>query len=139
MRNGQEDSHRYDDIIDLPCHISKTRPHMSILDRAAQFSPFAALSGYDDAVKEAMRFTEEQPELAEDSREELDRKLALLREHLHERPEVRIVFFQPDDRKEGGEYQMVRGRMKRIDAVEHKLIMEDGTALPMESIIQIDD
>ena len=105
MGKRQENTHKYDDIIDLPCHVLRNRPHMPILDRAAQFSPFAALSGDDSAVKEAMRLTEEQVDLDEDSKEALDQKLALLKECLNERPEVTITFFRPDDKKEGGAYQ----------------------------------
>jgi len=138
MRNRQEEFHQYDDIIDFPCHVSKTRPQMPILDRAAQFSPFAALSGYGDAVEEAMRLTEEQIELDEDSRENLDRKLMLLKGCMCDRPEVIIAYFQPDDRKEGGIYRMAGGKIRKIDSYGHKLIMEDGTILPMESIVRMD-
>lgn len=138
MGNRQADTHKYDDIIDLPCHVSQNRPHMPILDRAAQFSPFAALTGYDSAVKEAMRLTEEQIDLDEDSKAALDRKLSFLKACLNERPEVTVTFFRPDDKKEGGAYQTVSGKVRKIDFYERRLIMEDGMALPMEYIIQMD-
>lgn len=138
MGSRREAMHKYDDIIDLPCHVSPNRPHMPMLDRAAQFSPFAALSGYDSAVKEAMRLTEEEIELDEDSREALDQKLAVLMEHLDEQPDVTVTFFCPDEQKEGGSYQTVSGKVRRIDGAARKFIMEDGMTLPMEHIVQMD-
>lgn len=138
MENRQKDTHKYDDIIDLPCHVSQKRPHMPILDRAAQFSPFAALTGYDSAVKEAMRLTEEQIDLDEDSKAVLDRKLAVLMEYLDEGPEVTVTFFLPDDRKKGGVYQTVSGKVKKIDFYSRRLIMDNAVILPMEYIIQMD-
>lgn len=137
MGNRQADTHKYDDIINLPCHVSQNRPHMPILDRAAQFSPFAALTGYDSAVKEAMRLTEEQIDLDEDSKEALDQKLALLMECLDKHPEVTITFFRPDDKKEGGAYQTVSGKVRKIDFYGRRMIMEDGRVLSMEYIIQM--
>ncbi len=138
MEIRQEGTHQYDDIMGLSCHVPQSWPHMSRLDRAAQFSPFAALSGYEDAVKDVMRLTEEQVDLDEDSREELDRKLMLLQEHLRERPKVTLVYFQPDERKSGGAYRSVAGAVRKIDPFERKLVLEDGTALAVDHIVQIE-
>lgn len=138
MEERPEDTHKYDDIIDLPYHSSPNRQHMPVSDRAAQFSPFAALSGYESAVWEAMRLTDSQIDMDEDMRTILDRKLALLMECPGGQPEVAVTFFKPDEKKEGGAYQAVRGRVRKIDSYERRLVMEDGMTLPMEWIVQID-
>lgn len=138
MRENNEGTHRYDDIIDLPHHVSGTHPQMSMSERAAQFSPFAALTGHKDAVKETARLTDEWVDLDENSREDLDRKMGLLKEHLKEYPEVDITYFQPDTKKTGGAYRLVSGTIKKIDMYEHTIVMEDGEILPMEYIIEID-
>lgn len=138
MKQKYEHAQGYDDIINLPHPISAAHPQMSMLERAAQFSPFAALSGHSDAIRETARLTDEFSDLDENSRENLDRKLAFLQEHLREQPEVTVMFFQPDSRKKGGSYQSVSGIIKKVDTYERRLIMSDGTALPMEYVIQID-
>lgn len=138
MKENYEDRHRYDDIIDLPHHVSKSHPRMSLSDRAAQFSPFAALTGYAGAIKETARLTDNWMEPEEDRREELDRKLFILREHLSEQPIVTITYFLPDDRKDGGTYQTVSGVIRKIDTCGYRMMMEDGTVLPMRYIVQID-
>ncbi|MCI8297109.1 MAG: YolD-like family protein [Lachnospiraceae bacterium] len=134
---GHEGADRYADIIELPHPTSSVHPRMSLADRAAQFSPFAALTGYEDTVREAGRLTEEWVEPDEDSRAELDRKLALLQSHLQEGPEVTIAFFQPDERKEGGAYRSLSGQLTRIDPYGRILRLADGTALSMDYIVQI--
>ena len=133
-----KDAHKYDDIIRLPHHVSTRHPQMSIHDRAAQFSPFAALTGHDAAIRETERLTEEWVELDEDSKEQLDERLQMIREHLAERPEITFTFFQPDERKQGGAYRTITGKVKRIDEYEHRILLEDGTALMVEHLVSIE-
>ena len=133
-----KDAHKYDDIIRLPHHVSARHPQMSIHDRAAQFSPFAALTGHDAAIREAERLTEEWVELDEDSKEQLDERLQMIREHLAERPEITFTFFQPDERKQGGAYRTITGKVKKIDEYEHRILLEDGTALMVEHLVSIE-
>ena len=120
-----DDPNRYDDIIDLPHHVSLSRPHMERSDRAAQFSPFAALTGYESAVKETARLTDQRVELDENEREALDKKLAVLAARLGEQPEITVTYFVADERKEGGSYVTARGRVKKIQSYEGMLILED--------------
>ena len=127
----------YDDIINLPHHQSKNHPHMSMHDRAAQFAPFAALTGYDDAVKEARRLTDSKPELDENQLEELDQKLADLMTRIEEHPEVTITYFEPDDNKDGGEYIAYDGRLSKIDYVRKALIFEDNKTVSLSDILKI--
>ena len=131
-------THEYDDIINLPHHVSARHPQMSMYDRAAQFSPFAALTGHDAAIKETERLTEERVELDEDSKELLDEQLQMIREPLDERPEVTFTYFEPDERKQGGAYQTISGRVKKIDEYEHRILLEDGTALMVEHLVSIE-
>ena len=128
----------YDDIIDLPHHVSKTRPQMSMLDRAAQFSPFAALTGYDAAIKETGRLTDEKIELDEDTKAALDMKQAYLIEMIDEQPEITIIYFLPDARKAGGAYVTVTGNLKRFDEYERLLILTNGKKIPMDDIADIE-
>lgn len=128
----------YDDIINLPHHQSKNHPHMSMHDRAAQFAPFAALTGYDDAVKEARRLTDSKPELDENQLEELDQKLADLMIRIEEHPEVVITYFEPDDKKEGGAYVTCVSKLKKIDSYKHQLIFEDGREIEVCNIVEIE-
>ena len=129
---------RYEDILYLPHPVSKTRKRMSQYDRAAQFSPFAALTGHDAAIRETERLTEEWVELDEDSKEQLDERLQMIREHLAERPEITFTFFQPDERKQGGAYRTITGKVKKIDEYEHRILLEDGTALMVEHLVSIE-
>ncbi len=126
---------KYADIIDLPHQKSAKRPHMSVEDRAAQFSPFAALTGYEDAVKETARLTDERIELDEYSKEELNRKLNEIKDNLAK--QVLITYFVPDERKEGGAYITVSGCVKKFKEQEMLIIMEDGTEIPISEIIEI--
>lgn len=128
----------YDDMIDLPHPISKKHPRMSIRDRAAIFSPFAALSGHGAAIAETARLTDQRMELDEDTRAELDRRQAVLLKHIAEQPEVTVTWFQPDERKDGGAYLTVTGRLKKIDEVERTLNLQDGTAIPLENVIDLE-
>lgn len=132
-----ESMHRYDDIIDMPHHVSATRPQMSMIDRAAQFSPFAALTGYDAAIKETGRLTDQRIELTEDSRAVLDRKQQLLMDNLAVHPEVSVTYFVPDGRKPGGAYMTASGRVKRIDNYDRTMIFMDGTKILLDAIIDI--
>jgi len=129
---------RYDDIIDLPHHVSPTRPHMSMIDRAAQFSPFAALSGYDDAVKETARLTDNLVELSDDSRAVLDMKQQILVDAVADHPEISITYFVQDKKKAGGAYVTTTGKVKRIDEYERVLILMDGTRVPLNDILELD-
>lgn len=127
----------YDDIINLPHHISLKRPQMPMHDRAAQFSPFAALTGYDEAIKEEGRLTSGRIELGEYETELLDRSLRDILEHIDERPYISVIYFEPDERKSGGDYMEKSGRLKRIDEYERKLYFTDGTGVDMDSVIEI--
>ena len=127
----------YDDIITLPHPTSRRHPRMPAIDRAAQFAPFAALTGYAAAVKETARETEVFTELAEDETAALDRQLRLLEERLRERPWVVLTCFQPDQRKAGGAYVEVQGRVKRLDATAGTITLEDGREIPINYIFGI--
>ena len=130
--------HPYDDILHLPHPTSKNHPRMSIQERAAQFSPFAALTGHSAAIAETARLTDRKMELDEDTRAELDRRQAILLEHISERPEVTITWFRPDERKEGGAYVTTTGRLKKIDQVERILVLMDGTNIPLEDVAALE-
>ena len=129
---------KYDKIMGLPHHVSKTRPQMPMSDRAAQFAPFAALTGYDAAIKETGRLTDERIELDVEALSALDMKYQLLMEALDEAPEVTITYFQPDERKAGGKYVSAVGAVKKIDDFERRITMQDGTKIPMDDVISID-
>lgn len=129
--------HRYDDIIDLPHHVSKKHPQMSLHDRAAQFSPFAALTGYEDAVGEAARLTDRRQELDEEQAARLEQQLSLLTETVGERPEITVTYFLPDARKSGGKYVTVQGALRRIDETEKTLIFTDGRRIAIRDIFEI--
>lgn len=128
----------YDDIINLPHHVSKKHPQMSALDRAAQFSPFAALTGHDSAIKETARLTDMKLELDEYKKEELDDRLQMLRAQTALRPEVEITYFVPDTQKTGGSYLSVRGTIKKFDDIEHKILMENGEVIPISDIYELE-
>ena len=129
---------KYDDILHLPHHVSETRPHMSIHDRAAQFAPFAALSGYGDAVTEAGRYTGERAELDECAKAMIDLRLQALVKHADTLPEVCVAYFAEDGRKFGGQYTERAGHVRRIDKYEQVLELEDGTIICIDDIISID-
>ena len=129
---------KYEDIINLPHHVSKTRPQMSMQDRAAQFSPFAALTGYDAAIKETGRLTDERIELDEEALTTLDMKYQLLMDALDDAPVVTITYFQPDERKAGGKYISATGAVKKVDDFERRITMQDGAKIPMDDVLSID-
>ena len=128
---------KYDDIIHLPHHVSNTRAHMPMLDRAAQFMPFRALTGYEDAVHETARHTDEKIELTEDEKTVLDVKLQRLADDLADQPLVTLTWFQPDKRKAGGAYVTTTGQVKKIDDFEGALILLSGESIPVEDILDI--
>ena len=127
----------YDDIIHLPHHVSRNQPQMPMLDRAAQFAPFAALTGYEAAVGETARLTAERRELDPQEAAELNRRLAELAARLPERPEVTVEYFVPDERKAGGAYVTVTGRVRHISVPEKTLVMEDGTVIPLDDVVSL--
>lgn len=129
----------YSDIIHLPRHVSKTHPQMSMHDRAAQFSPFAALTGYDSAILETARLTKEKITLNEDMQELLDLKFQRLLEHLSEKPLISVTFFCPDKRKQGGSYVSASGTVKKLDLLQRILTLEDGMQIFLEDILSIED
>ena len=129
---------KYDKIMGLPHHVSKTRPQIPMSDRAAQFAPFAALTGYDAAIKETGRLTDERIELDVEALSALDMKYQLLMEALDEAPEVTITYFQPDERKAGGKYVSAVGAVKKIDDFERRITMRDGTRIPTDDVLSID-
>ena len=128
----------YDDMIHLPHPVSKTHPQMSLSERAAQFSPFRALTGYGDAIHETARLTDEFFELDETGKAKLDRRLKLLLSRKEERPEAEITYFLPDTRKSGGAYVTVTGRIRKLDSDGRNLVMESGEILPLETIVEIE-
>ena len=128
----------YDDIIHLPHHVSKTRPQMSMQDRAAQFSPFAALTGYDAAILETGRLTEDKLELGEETQAILDRKQRYLAEIIDTKPEITVTYFVPDEKKSGGAYSTVTGFLKRIDEYERVLVLTDGRKIQLDAIFDIE-
>lgn len=128
----------YDDIIHLPHHVSSKRPKMPMSDRAAQFSPFAALTGYDDAIQETGRLTEQKIELDEEALQELNEKFNILQEHLCEQPEVRFTYFKPDAQKEGGAYLTVSGVVRKIKLYEREILLQDGTIIPVDNILKME-
>ena len=136
MDNG---SHKYDDIINLPRHISKNHPQMPLADRAAQFSPFAALTGHEAAIRETERRTEAFAELDEDRKEWLDRRLSFLGRRLEDgEQEITVTYFEADERKSGGAYRTKQGKAKRIEGYRRELLFADGTSLPIEHIFSLE-
>ena len=128
------ETHKYDDIIHMPHHVSQRRAEMPIADRAAQFSPFAALTGYEDVIAETGRLTEDITELTESSKQELDEKLRILAAHAQSAPTATVTYFQPDRYKSGGSYVTVTGCVKRIDTYEQVLRLTDNREIPLEAI-----
>lgn len=136
MQNN--DIHRYDDMIDLPHHVSSKRPQMSLYDRAAQFSAFKALTGYEDCVTEAARLTRERIELDDASILLLNGKMQILKDEIKSRPNITVTYFVPDKKKAGGEYVIASGSIKRIDEVERTIIFSDGKTIQVDDVINIE-
>ena len=129
---------KYDEIMSLPHHVSKTRPQMPMSDRAAQFSPFAALAGYDSAIRETGRLTDEKIELDEESLTALNVRYQMLMDVLAEGPEVRITYFKPDEKKAGGAHMTITGAVRKIDDCEQMITMRDGTRIPMGDVLSLE-
>ena len=129
---------KYDDIINLPRPVSRKHPHMPMSDRAAQFSPFAALTGYDEAVMETGRLTDRKRELNDEEIAALNQKLQFLSEHLEEHPTITVTYFVPDAKKTGGSYATKTRRLKKIDTFERWIQLDDGVKIPIDNIVHID-
>ena len=132
-----ESETKYADIICLPHHTSRTRPRMSVSARAAQFAPFAALTGYGAAVDETARLTDDRIVLDENAKAMLDGKLQIIVEHLNDLPEVTFTYFEPDKKKSGGAYVSVTGQVKEIDEYERVIKLCDGVKIPIRQIYAI--
>ena len=128
----------YEDIVNLPTHISKKHPQPSMLDRAARFAPFAAITGYEEMVLEEARVTEERIDLDEGALALLNEKLNMIQEFIDEEPEVTITYFEPDKKKSGGAYISITGTVKRIDEYEHLVILTDGKKIRIEDIYALE-
>ena len=137
MNNKFNTTHKYDDIINLPHHVSNKHPQMDILDRAAQFSPFMALTGYEDAVEETARLTDDWIELGEENKAVLNEKLRIIGEHITEKPVVTITYFQPDTKKDGGAYVTITGGIRRVDEYNGVIIMVDKTEISIKDIVDM--
>lgn len=133
------DDFPYRDILYLPHPVSAVHPPMSVSDRAAQFAPFAALTDYHSSVREMARFTDKRIELDENAKSALDEKLRLLQQRLPLHPQVTILYFLPDTRKEGGSYIQVSGSVKKIDRYSRRILLENGIAVSMDDITDITD
>lgn len=127
----------YEDIVDLPHHVSRKHPQPTVADRAARFAPFAAITGYEEMVLEEARVTDERIEMDESSKAALNEKLNMILEFIDEQPEVSITYFEPDKRKAGGAYVTVTGTVKRIDEYEHLVIMTDGKKINIDEIYNL--
>mgnify|MGYP004453869129 FL=1 len=130
---------KYAAIAGVPHHVSRVHPQMSMEDRAAQFSPFAALTGYGDVILETQRLTDEKVELDEEALALLNEKYQMLMRRMDEQPVVQITYFQPDERKEGGAYVTVTGVVRRVDDVMRKITMQDGNEIEMEKILNVEE
>ena len=128
---------QYDDIINLPHHISKKHPQMSLYARSAQFAPFAALTGYEDAVKETARETNERIDIEDELKSILDGKLQIILEQIKNHPEISITYFIADSKKNGGEYVTVTGLVKKVDLYNQYIYLIDYTEIPINEIIDI--
>ena len=127
----------YSDIINLPHHVSKNHPQMPMEARAAQFAPFAALTGYDTVIHETARQTDKQVELEEYDNERLNRLFSELMDSLEEHPMVTVSYFKSDEHKAGGAYVTVMGQLKKVDTYEQLMVMENGTAIPIGNIMDL--
>ncbi len=128
----------YDDIINLPHPVSTKHPQMSLADRAAQFSPFAALTGHEAAIAETARLTDTRPVLDESRKMELNDKLQVILGHISLNPEIAVTYFIPDEKKAGGSYHQVLGIIKKYDEAGHTLIMENGSIIPIDDILELE-
>lgn len=129
---------KYEVLLSMPHHVSKNHPQMSAHDRAAQFSPFAALAGYEGVLQETGRVTEQRIDLTEEQKAVLDRRLRRLTEQVNSHPAVSITYFVKDARKEGGAYLTYSGKIRKIQKYERLLILEDGIQIPIDDILMLE-
>ena len=132
-------SGKYDDIINLPHYVSKKHPRMSLEARSAQFAPFAALTGYDEAIRETSRLTNKKIEITEELKAILDEKLLFIKLQIHSKPIVTVTYFIPDSKKDGGKYLTVTGKVLKIDEYKQKIVLENKIEIPISEIIEIID
>ena len=128
---------KYEDIINLPHHVSSKHPQMSLYERSAQFAPYAALTGHGDAIKETGRLTTDRLELDEEEKEILDRKMYIIQENLQNRHKIRFTYFIPDLKKDGGKYVEYTGIVKKIDTYKNVIIFDDKTEIKINEIVDI--
>ena len=129
---------KYDDIINLPHHVSKTRPRMSLEQRSAQFAPFSALTGYEDEIAETGRLVDGRIDLDEEMKQILDRKLQKITDNIKEQPRATITYFEPDNKKDGGEYITATGKIKKLDKYKNVIILADSTEIPINDVVDIE-
>ena len=129
---------KYDDIINMPHHVSKKHQRMSLENRSAQFAPFAALTGYDDAVEETARQTDKQIEITDEIKNEINMKLKTIQEKLYTKPKVTITYFIPDSKKEGGKYKKITNYITKIDEHKQKIIFDNNVEISIINIVNID-
>ena len=132
------ETERLEDLIYQPHHVSATHPQMMISNRAAQFAPFQALTGYGEAIRETERLTDKRIELDESEKEKINLQLLWMKDRQEECPNVKLTYFVPDEKKEGGKYVTVSGRLKKMKESEHLLVLEDGTRIKIEEIVEIE-
>lgn len=137
MNDDRRYSHEYDDIIGLPHHTSSRHPRLPMSSRAAQFAPFAALTGFEGVIAEEGRLTDSFTELDDDMKEDIDLKLELLGSMVSGSPEATFTYFVPDRKKEGGSYSTVTGRIKKIDDIERIIILKNGTRIRIDDLFSI--
>lgn len=129
---------KYDNIINKPHHVSKNRPQMTLLDRAAQFAPFAALTGYDDMVKETARTVDQRRDLSDEQMEVLNLRIKYITDHLKDEPIVTITYFVPDSKKTGGKYCTKEGIIKKVEEYNKIFVFTDGTIVPLPDVWSIE-
>ncbi|MBR5071662.1 MAG: hypothetical protein IKX27_07190 [Oscillospiraceae bacterium] len=137
MSDDRRYSHEYDDIIDLPHHTSSKHARLPMSSRAAQFAPFAALTGFEGVIAEEGRLTDSFTELDDDMKEDIDLKLEMLGGMAGDSPEATFTYFVPDSRKEGGSYRTVTCRIKKIDDIERTIMLRDGTRIRIDDLFSI--
>lgn len=131
------DNCKYDDIINMPHHVSTKHPRMSMEARAAQFAPFSALVGYSDAVDETIRLTDKRIEIDEELKKELDRRLKTIKNNITNKPKATITYFIPDELKDGGKYVTISDNVNKIDEFNKVIILNNKTIIPINDIIEI--
>lgn len=128
----------YEDIVNLPAHISDRYPQATMAERAARFSPFAAIAGYEDMVREEARVTEKRRELGEDEKSMLDERLRLLAAEQEREPTVTLTYFVPDQKKDGGAYLRRTGVIVSVDRIRREIRLKDGSRIPLDDIFGIE-